>query len=580
MNEGINLDIGPSWWFKQQPGGISIVKAQSTSFNRYVENEYSKFGNRRLIGLSYNGNKLSKLSITKPFDNIMNVTVYFNRLNNVFLLMKISTSAKSYYYTNHDTNQSIGEKAEFDDFVTTASHALSEIELQGILDELFMKGKLDYYELSTGLRERLVRGGGVILDLANHKHGMFYVSDETNIQVMVTEDYSVTGYKGVQHTPFYYQFWIKGIKNKNGEEIRVEGQFPNYPLNCIVYYHGDDNSYNNPLLVMFYLKENTYGDPIDVPSKYLMCKNNQKINWDVLRVKDSSIGDEELLQILENISTNNRLLVEKISDENLRAKLGDITRYITVDLTNTTKYPKPYNYESGTNRAEIPVYILVMKYINTFNTFTIGEIKMSDGIITGKQLPTPETKIRKLSAYYTDYVGKNLFLIEVIPLYTISSGSQKAVYYYYRDNNEWRGCKLETLVEIRDDGREDYRVTQNFVKYVVENQGKITYDDLKEQDLMVNLEPYPKIEEEEVPTENPTEEPTGPSTQTPKDTVDTELTSAKFPPPKGSGNAGAIVGGIIGTLVCTGAFSFVMWRIGPSLRTYMAGREPLLLSTV
>ncbi|EKX73860.1 hypothetical protein BEWA_038980 [Theileria equi strain WA] len=436
----VNLDIGPKKRNETQ-AGVKGALNSNPILNGYDRYEYVKNleGTFTLSGLSYGGQKFT-LIVTTSIQNVSKVVVYFRQAGDTLLTIRVSTAVRHYYYTNHRVGQPINRIAEFDEFVTVKGKVLNEsTNIKEILDSVVKNKRLNYDDLSDGIKEKLWRAAAVIFDLS--KTSNRYNSDVTNAEVNVTFSTKIEKkYPKIQHNPTYTPFYIKGIKNTDGGNIDVPGGFPNDGLNEFnVHYKEGDNNHEHPLLITLNVRKEEGGnDQKYISSKYYISKNKTN-TWDIRRVSATGIKDDELGEIIKNIENNERLNVELLK-KYIQDKLKDLTQDLVIDIDEAAKQSEESGkYRSGDRdipyKREIYNNYGVVSHADTFISFTIREIKVKGNeFISTELLPPNGTRLSRLKVFYNGNPKDN----EPLLIYILYSDlSQKKWICRYSGDKEW-----------------------------------------------------------------------------------------------------------------------------------------------
>lgn len=394
-------------------GEIS-VKNGTINPGGYTKHYYSKSGSFTVSSVSY---KSTKLTIDISKDTVITkIITYFTKNDDKLLCVYIHRKESCIYYINPNIDSPIGPSTYFEEFMTANKTILDENYLSTVLKNVEDNKSINYRVLPGDIREKFLRSNDVFFDLrktsgTTSSSGKKYFSDFTAMEVNLT-DRKVGQYPKVQHYPTNHPFYIKGIKDPNGKDIKVEGGFPNDPLNEFNVYYKDDN-YKDPLLVELKVNLGT-GSTGYIPEKYLISKNGEKTEWDIIRIAGTWMGDNDLKAILDNIVENDKLEVEKLGDS-VKNKFKDITKNLIINLNASfTSETGMYSSEGQSihYKVEKSTGYTVVQHASKFPTFTVTKIETSSGDITYPTfLPPPDTLINNLKIYYKGTDTKDPLLI-------------------------------------------------------------------------------------------------------------------------------------------------------------------------
>ncbi|EKX72407.1 hypothetical protein BEWA_048740 [Theileria equi strain WA] len=408
MNESeIELDIDPGKC--DQTEDIKCSHKEHTPLNSYDSYEYTfTKGSVQLKSLSYGD------------------------ISDSLLVLQINVKVQYSYYVKRDPEKEIGSNTIFDEFASKNT-SLDSQELEELLRDVYNNERVEYYDLGKKLREKLWPKNGICFNLASKLiTDAKYTSDVTGIQVTVAKSTITGGYKRVRHTPTSAPFYIKELKGTNEQPITLDNGFPNELLaGFSVYYGKDDSEYGDPLLIILEVGKKLE----NIPGKYITSKNKDTTNWNVIRVKDSTIDEIELENILKNIEGNKCLYIDTL-DVTLKSKLADITKELIINLEEARNMFG--TYDSGDDKM-IPYKRIISReytsvaHADTFTSFTIKDIKVtSDVSVSGVPLPTSGSRLSKLRAFYNGSTIKDPLLI-----YILENGGNSMWIYRYSGDKTW-----------------------------------------------------------------------------------------------------------------------------------------------
>ncbi|EKX72077.1 hypothetical protein BEWA_045410 [Theileria equi strain WA] len=461
-----------------------------------------------LSALLYNGKLLP--GIPPYIITIENIVTYFKG-DKILLIQILASGIGSLYRLNQDVDEDV-DKVTFAEFTPRNAHILHDKELGAVLKNITEHGGFNFPELYKRNRSTALQIVGyldLVFDLERVSLGSnptIYPSEISKRKIVIKEDKILNGsFKKASHTLVHESFQIKGIKLPNGEYMKVKGGLPTGVFEEFnVYYRDADHT--NPLLVEL-LEFHANDEHVQI-AWHLTKNANGK--WDLRKI--CSVIDEatELVQVLQNIVTHNRLLVDKISDESLRTKLGDIRDGLSVDVTQirgSTGVIQYYSFDGVSIpykkcKDAVQGYFLVRHA--TIPHFTLKKIKVAETKeLTKDELPPFGTLFGRLNAYYIDYASNNPVLIELECLdHSALEDSPNLVYYYSRnDGDRWMGYRLEIKAYV-ENNRLKFPDKDALISHIKENGNKIVFEDLKGK-LTGKLTKYPsqmnnKREQEDV----------------------------------------------------------------------------------
>ncbi|EKX72616.1 hypothetical protein BEWA_000010 [Theileria equi strain WA] len=496
MSGGIRLDLDPNNGTTKKDNVERTENSADHKVDGYTSYKYAKQDSKDPFVLS------ALLFGKSPLPGILSypilvtyVTTYFNSVGTKLLLMHISVSDGNHkYYLNPDTSRK-PENLAFTEFIPQNKQSLNSDELYDILQDITNNDGFGLAQFGSSKRNRANKLVGENYLIFNLERGPdnSYKSEITDLDIktMPVDIVSVSGFSKVRHTPDYSQFRLLGIKLKNGQYMKVTDGFPNDPIEeFYVYYRDSDHNYNDPLLISLKIVQNGIYGINYLPSRYYITKNisNNSRKWDIRKI--GSYIDERnggLRQVLQSISANGKLAVDSIEDSELRDKLGDTSKGLTIDLTQTTaggngstgaytsdNISIPYKRESSTGSY---IYHTITHAYN-FPSFTIKTINTVSGEIGSDKLP-PGTVFGRLRANYSGGDYNNLLFLELLCLYNSQdTKSPRYVYYYSKDGSgQWQGYILNTTVSARTTDME------SVIKHLKSNGNKINIGSLVDQGL-------------------------------------------------------------------------------------------------
>ncbi|EKX72134.1 hypothetical protein BEWA_045980 [Theileria equi strain WA] len=496
------LDIGTR---VNNPGdGIIRTENKDGVPNGYSSLKYSSTDGKPFdISVLYiNGKPLKSIIILVTA--IISIVTYCRR-GRVLLVHFLILGEIYYYIFNPDTKSEETENV-FIEFAPVYNQGLSEEDVKILLRHIRTNRGFNLVHLIEKNRElagKLIDHSDLIFDISKNPggHSQGYPCNIKGIYIFVDVRWKIgDNIVRVQHTPTVYssEFHVKGIESGSGNCIKVKGGLPNDPITEFsVYYYTEDVLYENPIFITLKIT-NHHKDHI--PGYYILSRNANGI-WDLRQTSPlvySSTSD--IQEIARNIATYNRLLVDKISDESLRTKLGDIRQGLSIDLTKTNDPPteessltimsEASSYDSDGIRIPYKKYndargYSIVRHASTIPYFTVQSIRTgTDNDIAEDDLPPFGTLFGRLNVYYADYSYKNALLIELRCLYDYpgTDDSSTCIDYYYisDENNEWVAYRLETKAPKW--GKEyDTSGRNALIAYVKQTDGKIAPERLGEK---------------------------------------------------------------------------------------------------
>ncbi|EKX72169.1 hypothetical protein BEWA_046330 [Theileria equi strain WA] len=503
MSGGIRLDIDPKSWSKIP----EEITCEDDNFPGTYDSYkyYSEPGKGKPFILSALLHKESVLKGIIPYPvPVKVISTYFNgdKTNILFIHIALS-SGTNWYCANPDTKTDL-ENNILTRFISE-SKVLCTNDIENILQNVETHNGFSIAQLNAtdgSFSKKLLGDSDIIFDLTEKPstsggNGK-YDSEYSGTSITVTPGSLIGGtFKKIQHNPTYSPFCVKDIQLSGGQYMKVKGGLPNDLITGFYVYY-KDSDYTTPLLVELNISLDVISGSY-VTSRYLLSKNTEKSGkgkgWDIRKI-GSYIEEGELKKVIQSISDGSKLNLTLIEGEDLKSKLGDINKGITIDITRTfeqtggihTKY-----YDSDGVRIPYKTlksnayYVVQQPY---FPSFILKGIKTESGSdITGKNLHPPGTEIWQLNIYFKE-AYKDPVLIEVICKYEQSDGCPKYVYYYCKDgNNTWNGYLLSTQFKKGGAG-EDFADTENLIRHVKQNADKVVFEKL-EGNLKGRLTKYP-----------------------------------------------------------------------------------------
>ncbi|EKX73053.1 hypothetical protein BEWA_016140 [Theileria equi strain WA] len=455
-----------------------------------------------ISAIVYDGEPLKGIVVSNTM--VEKLTIYLDGYNKILLIHTLAFEVGNLYWINQDTTKNT-ERVTFAEFLLKETSHLNTGELGCILSNVTQHSgfnSIDLHMKHESTAKKLVSVSDIIFDLDKRywdsSDSGKYLSEISRGEVTVIKSVIAgSNFTKIIHNALSKTFMIRGIKLSNGKYMKINGGFPNEGFaEFNVYYR--DSDYSNPLLVELvevYPTTHNY-----VKTKFYLTMNGKDSNgkWDICQI--CSVIDEktELVQILQNITTHNRLLVYNISDEKLRNKLGDIRKGFSVDVTQirgSTGVIQYYSFDGmyvpfKKERKQTKGYYMVRHA--TIPYFTVKKIKVTKTKeLTEDELPPLGTLFEKLNAYYADYSYKDAVLIELECLDHSESDESPLFFYYYSqdERDEWIGYKLETHF-VLDDGEEAIPDKNTIITHIKQHNNKIIFEELWKK-LKGKLTRYP-----------------------------------------------------------------------------------------
>ncbi|AFZ79857.1 hypothetical protein BEWA_027060 [Theileria equi strain WA] len=498
MNGGVRLDLDPTK-FNESYGDIKGSKNYSGVPEGYTSYKYANSGNSQafvLFALLFKEKLLP--GILQYPTSVISVRTYFDTSGTKLLLIYLTVSDGNHkYYLNPDTGEEL-ENVIFTEFVSKNKETLSTPELTNVLYNITLYHGFNLIQFNIEHETETIKviGGNSYLIFDLSKITSTYKSEVTQEQVTLSRAIKIDHtYSSIKHHTKYSSFYVKGIKlGNNSEYMKVKGGFPNDPLTEFNVYYTHDKY--DPYLVTLKI---TFIGGAHIPSEYYLTKTKKEGTgeWDIRKV-GSHIDKVGISKILRNISENNRLDVSSIEDSDLKNKLGDISKGLSIDLTlatdNIVGQTKSYNSEGiriPYKKEKIENY---WKVIHAYGmpSFILSGIQVSTNqFIEPGKLPPSGTLFAAFNVYYTGEDYKEPVIIEVICLYDkFENGSPRYTYYYSQEyyEDKWVGYFLTTTFkDIATD-------LLNVIEHVKKNNHRINLGNLGELNGQLTKYPPDKIE--------------------------------------------------------------------------------------
>ncbi|EKX72565.1 hypothetical protein BEWA_050330 [Theileria equi strain WA] len=414
---GIELDIGQAK--RDNPeGDIKVIK-KDNNLQGYITYEYKGHNEKpfELTGLNYDSKRITTIVILSSIKNVNNVIICCDKGGKTVFIIGIGTTECHYYYTNSEADKNSDHSTKFEKFLVKGFSSLQNDDLNNIIYNIKINKTLDYDSLDIMLKNFLWRPNSVVFDLSKSADKSTYPSDVTDIQVSVGKgNMTDAKFLDVTHTPDISPFYIEDIK-KSGKHISIDGGFPNDPLTGFsVYYKIDDKKYNDPLLVVLTLNNLGGTDQRFISSHYLISKNKNNSTWNIRRVVGTDTNENDIKAILSNIVLYNKLDFKYLN--NLKGRLNDLTEGLLIDLTNDFREEKGQYTSEGKRipyrKIKASAYYTTISHADTFTSFTISGIKVTNSDFINRNLFHTERRIYGLNIFYKGNSTADPLLIHIL----------------------------------------------------------------------------------------------------------------------------------------------------------------------